>query len=366
MNVRKPSMTGRASRTSLTAIGLVFAACALLLAACGSSTKTSSSSATAGSGGTTNKASTSRIAFFSDSDDNAWVQAGIKAGKDTAAKNGVQMDVFSAGWDSSKQLTQVQDAISSGKYNAYVVEAIDGQTVCKPLTDVMKTGATVSVFNTPLCGNTKAMYTAGTVGYFGRDEYQGGKLLGEQMALAVGKTGKVAYISGPVANTIVQLTTQGFKDGLAEYPNVQLVAELDGNWDAAKGLAATQDLMQAHPDVAGIAYGVDQMMVPSVNWLKDTNKLANIKIVTEGGSSNAFTMIQAGQVQAAVAGLPYTEAANGTQAAIDALNGVAISVPGWDATAKTADYLKAPIFKGGAPVITTANVATFTPEWAAA
>jgi ABC-type sugar transport system substrate-binding protein len=107
------------------------------------------------------------------------------------------------------------------------------------------------------------------------------------------------------------------------------------------------------------------MMVPSVKWLKDSGKLSGIKIVTEGGSSNAFTMIKAGDVVAAVAGLPFTEAANGTQAAIDVLAGKKVSVPGFDAKTKVADYLRDPIFKGKPPVITADNVADFTAEWAA-
>lgn len=305
------------------------------------------------------------IAFFSDSDDNAWVQAGIQAGKDTAKKAGVDIDVFSAGWDASKQLTQLQDAIASGKYDAYVVEAIDGQSVCKSLTDVAE-DAVVSIYNTPICGNVKKLYTPGTIGYFGRDEYKGGVLLGQELAKAVGGKGKVAYISGPQANSIVQTTTAGFKAGLAKYPDVELVAELPGDWDAAKGLSATQDLMQSHPDVDGIAYGVDQMMVPSVKWLDQNGKLGSIKIVTEGGSSNAFEMIKSGAVVAAVAGLPYTEAANGTQAAIDVLNGKKISVKGFHRKKKVADYLKDPIFGGGPPVITIDNVDSFTAEWSAA
>lgn len=306
-----------------------------------------------------------KIAFFSDSDDNAWVQAGIKAGEDTAKKAGVDIEVFSAGWDASKQLTQIQDAIASGEFDAYVVEAIDGQTVCKAVKEAAE-DSVVSIYNTPICGDVKKLYTPGTIGYFGRDEYKGGKLLGEELGKAVGGKGKVAYISGPEANSIVQTTTAGFKAGLKKYPDVELVAELPGDWDAAKGLSATQDLLEAHPDIDGIAYGVDQMMVPSLKWLKDNDKLGDIKIVTEGGSTDAFEFIKSGEVVAAVAGLPYTEAANGTQAAIDVLEGKKISVKGFDAKKKIADYLKDPIFDGKPPVITKANVDSFEAEWSAA
>ncbi len=350
------------------AMVLAVVALAVLLAACGSSGSDASSgdatATTSAAGGT--DASAYRIAFFSDSDDNAWVQAGLQAAEDVATETGVQVDTFSAGWDASKQLTQVQDAIATGKYDAYVVESIDGETLCKPFTDLIDDGEIVSVFNTPLCGDVDTLYTEGAVGYFGRDEYEGGRLLGEQLADAVGGSGQVAYVSGPVANSIVQVTTKGFKDALAEHPGVELVAEVTGDWDAGKGLAATQDVVQAHPDIDGIAYGVDQMMVPSVEWLKESGSLGDIEIVTEGGSTNAFTMIEAGEVHAAVAGLPYTEAYNAMMAAVATLTDQPIDVPGWDSTTKVADYLEDPMFGGGTPVITDENVSKLEAEWSAA
>jgi ABC-type sugar transport system substrate-binding protein len=310
-----------------------------------------------------NAASSPRIAFFSDSLNNAYLQAAVSAAKQTAAKNKVRMDVFSADWDTNKQLSQIQDAISSGKYNALVVESIDGQSVCKSLIDAAKKGIVVTIYNTAICGNYRAGWTRGTAGYFGEIQYRTGFAMGQSMAQALHGKGKVAYISGPVQNSIVGQTTQGIKDAFKKYPNIKLVASLAGDWDPAKGLTATQDLMQAHADVNGIIYGVDQMAVPSIKWLNQSGKLGKIKTVSLGGTRQAFTLIRQGKMHSTFNSLPREEAQYALQGAIDTLNHRPIAVPGWNAKAHAYIVQADPRFKGGPAMVTKANVNTLTAEW---
>jgi ABC-type sugar transport system substrate-binding protein len=310
-----------------------------------------------------NAAGTPRIAFFTDALSNAYLQAAVAAAKQTATKNKVQMDVFSADWDTNKQLSQIQDAIASGKYKALVVESIDGQSVCKALVDAAKKKMVVTIYNTAICGNYRNGWTRGTAGYFGEIQYRTGLAMGQSMAQALHGKGKVAYISGPVQNSIVGQTTQGIKDAFKKYPNVKLIASLAGDWDPAKGLTATQDLLQAHPDVNGIIYGVDQMAVPSVRWLQQSGKLGRIKIVSLGGTKQAFDLIRRGKMYSTFNSLPREEAAYALQAAIDTLNHRRIAVPGWNAKAHAYIVQTDPRFKGGPAMVTKLNVNKLTAEW---
>ena len=268
--------------------------------------------------------------------------------------------MISAGWDPNKQLTQIQDAVASQHYDALVVESIDGEVTCKSLTNAAKE-TVVSIYNSPICGNYTDLYTDGTIGFFGRNEYTGGEMMAEQIAKAIGEKGTVGYISGPVQAGIVKNgTSAGVKSKLEEYPDIELVAELDGGWDPAKGLAATQDLLQAHPDVDGIIFGVDQMAVPSIDWLKKANKLSGLKIVTLGGTTEGLELIGDGSIQASVNSLPREEAAYAVQAAIDTLQKKTIDFPGWDADTKVYDVLKDP---QQPPLLDKSNIEGITAEW---
>lgn len=335
-------------------ISLALAICvgAFAAAGCGGSDDANGSGAAA--------AKNLRIAFFTDSLDNAYLQAGMAAAKDVAAKRGVKLDVISAGWDPNKQLTQIQDAVTSQRYDALVVESIDGQVTCKTLTRAAKQ-MVVSIYNAPICGNYADLFTPGTVGFFGRNEYAGGMMMADQVAKAIGKKGTVGYISGPVQAGIVKNgTTAGIKARLKQYPGVKLVAELDGAWDPAKGLGATQDLIQAHPDVDAIIFGVDQMAVPSIAWLKKNHKLGDRKIVTLGGTTQGLQLIQEGSIYSSINSLPREEAAYAVEAAVDKLQNKPIAFPGWDGRAKVYDVLKDP---RQPPILDKSNVAGITAQW---
>lgn len=360
----RQDLGGRWRRRGL-APALVAACVALAIAGCGSSGDSNSSSApaaasTAGAATTTTPKTDFKLAFFTDSLDNAYLQAGVAAAKEAATQRGVTLDVISAGWDPNKQLTQIQDAVASQKYDALVVESIDGEVTCKVLTEAA-TKMVVSIYNAPICGNYKDLYTEGTIGFFGRNEFVGGQMMAEEVAKAIGEKGTVGYISGPVQAGIVKNgTSAGIKAKLKEFPDIKLVAELDGGWDPAKGLAATQDLLQAHPDVNGIIFGVDQMAVPSIDWMQKNNKLGDIKIVTLGGTTEGLKLIAGGQIQASVNSLPREEAAYAVQAAVDTLQKEAIDLPGWDAATKVYDVLKDP---QQPPLLNKANADSVKAEW---
>jgi ribose transport system substrate-binding protein len=302
------------------------------------------------------------IAYFTDALDNVYLTTATSAAEKMAAKYHASIHVFSSNWDSNTQLTQIQDAVSSGKYQALVVEADDGQAVCTPLMNAAKKGMIVSVYNAPICGNGRKLYTTGTVGFFGGDDYEYGQLLGKEMIKALHGKGTVAYVSGPTDNSIVQVTTEGLVSELKTAPGIQLVAQLDGEWDAAQGLTETEDLVQAHPSIDGIVYGVDQMAIPSVDYLAKQGLLKHIKIVSLGATTNAAKDIRAGEMYAGVVQLPAQEAEYAIEAAVQTFEKKPVSVPGWNAKTHVYNLLNDPSLHG-ATSITAANLGAFRPEW---
>lgn len=302
------------------------------------------------------------IAYFTDSLDNVYLTTATTAAEKMAKKYGASLTVFSSSWSSNTQLTQIQDAISSGTYQALVVESDDGQANCTPLLNAAKKGMIVAVYNAPICGDGHALYTKGTIGFFGGDDFEYGKLLAKEMVKALNGKGTVAYVSGPVSNSIVQVTTEGLVSGLKAARGIKLVAQLDGQWNAAQGLTETQDLLQAHPNINGIIYGVDQMAVPSVAFLAHDGKIKHIKVVSLGATSNVKALIMKGQMYAGVVQLPAQEAAYAVEAAIQTFDKKKVNVPGWNAKKHVYNLLKDPSLHGSM-FIDRHNASAFKPEW---
>ena len=104
-----------------------------------------------------------KIAFFTDAQDNSYLQAAIEAAQEVASERGADLEVIDATWDANKQLSQVQDAVSSAQYDALVVESVDGEVLCEDLTAAAQ-NMVVSIYNAPICGNYEELYTSGTMG----------------------------------------------------------------------------------------------------------------------------------------------------------------------------------------------------------
>lgn len=340
---------------------------------CGSSDNSSTGSAgaaeatsTAAAGGASTAESApaskseAKIAYFTDALDNLYLQAATDEAKKKAEAAGAQLDVFSADWDPGKQLTQVQDAISSGKYNALVVESIDGAALCRPLQQAAKT-MVVAVYNTPICND--AAYTEGTAGYFGRDDAVDGKRMGELTIKALNGTGNVAYVSGPVGNTVVQRLTKGLKDELATAPGIKLVATAAGDWDPTKGRAATEDILQAHPDLQAIVYGTDNMAAAGVKAIKAAGRLNDIKVIGYGGTKEVQDLIREGAAYGTVHLLPREEAGGAVQLAIDTVDKKQSDIPGFNPDTKVWPMDEDPVFQKSGRTITKENVDDYPPQW---
>jgi ABC-type sugar transport system substrate-binding protein len=365
----------RARKARWAGIAIGAAALTISLGACGGSSSTSTSTGAGGgssSQGTAQSAGKApkdmHIAFFTDGLSNAYLQAAVSQAKQVAQKAGVNMDVLSADFDINKQLSQVTSALSANKYDAFVVEAVDGEALCKPIENAVKQGIVVSVYNASICAtpvgsqNLPKLHTPGTVGFFGAYRYDVGRLYVQTLAKALGGKGKIAYVSGPAESSIVKQTKQGIADALKSYPNVHLVETVDGNWDPAKGLAATQGLFAAHSDLNGIIFDVDQMAVPAIKWM-DANGHGNVKSVSQGGTTQAFDLIKQGKLVGTVANLPKEEAGYALQAAIDTLANKPITIAGFDQQTKIYNVLTDPRFDGKPAVIVKSNVDKLEPEY---
>jgi ABC-type sugar transport system substrate-binding protein len=334
---------------------------------CGSddSSSTGSTGAATADGASTAAAapageSEARIAYFTDALDNLYLQAATDEAKKKAAAAGAKIDVYSGDWDPGKQLTQVQDAISSGKYNALVVESIDGAALCRPLQQAAKT-MVVAVYNTPICNDRS--YTEGTVGYFGRDDAVDGKRMGELTIKALNGKGNVAYVSGPVASTVVQRLTKGLKDELATAPGIKLVASAAGDWDPTKGRAATEDILQSEPDLQAIVYGTDNMAAAGVKAIKAAGRLDKIKVIAYGGTKEVQDLIREGSAYGTVHLLPREEAGGAVQLAIDTVDKRESDIPGFNPETKTWPMDQDPVFEKSGRIITKENVDDYPPQW---
>jgi ABC-type sugar transport system substrate-binding protein len=80
----------------------------------------------------------------------------------------------------------------------------------------------------------------------------------------LGGKGKVAVMVGEPGTLVAQQRLEGYMNVLAEYPDVELVAEEVGNWQRDQGMSIMENWIQAGIDIDAIVASNDEMALGAV------------------------------------------------------------------------------------------------------
>jgi ribose transport system substrate-binding protein len=167
--------------------------------------------------------------------------------KTEAAKNGYELIITSGDFDLGKQSAQIEDFIAR-KVDAIIVSPVDSRGVGPAIRKANE--AKIPVFTADI-----AAQEGDIVCHVASDNVAGGRLAGEYLAMVLNGKGRVAIIGQPTVSSVLD-RTQGFKDAIAKFPEIKIVADVNGEGVRDRAMQATSDILQAHPDLDGI-FGIN-------------------------------------------------------------------------------------------------------------
>ena len=126
---------------------------------------------------------------------------------------------------------------------------------------------------------------------------QGAALGAQQWVKDVGSKGNYVELLGSPSDNNAATRSNGYTSVLSQYPDLKKVGSQVANWDRTQGFNAMQSLLQAHPDIVGVISGNDEMALGAIAALKQSGKLANIKVGGFDGSPTAVAAVKAGELQ---------------------------------------------------------------------
>src|SRR5271156_2828177 len=133
----------RLKRARVVAGGVAVAAAALLIAGCSSSSSSSTTSAPSSSPSSAAATGSTRMAIFY-YNPSPYGIASLKGAQAEAAKLGVQIDAFDGNNNPQLQSTQIQDAITTGKYKAFWVWGLDDPALTPVINKAISAGIKVA------------------------------------------------------------------------------------------------------------------------------------------------------------------------------------------------------------------------------
>ncbi|MFC0228110.1 substrate-binding domain-containing protein [Serratia aquatilis] len=231
--------------------------------------------------------------------------------KAEAKKNDVVLNISIANQDLNKQLSDVEDFITK-KVDAIIISPVDSKGVQAAIIKAEKAGIPVITVDVAAEG-------VPVVSHVATDNYAGGVEAGKMMGKLLNGKGKVAIIDYPAVQSVVA-RVDGFKKGLAETPEVKIVAIQTGI-TRAEALTVAQNMMQAHPDLNGLfGFGDDAALAAVIAAKSARND--NIKIIGFDGMKEARDAVDSGKTFVAVIRqYPDQMGAKAIDAAVDHLNG---------------------------------------------
>ena len=169
--------------------------------------------------------------------------------------------------------------------------------------------------------------TSGASSYIGTDQVKIGAQAATFLHDTNPKGGKVAQIEGAAGSPNARARIKGFKEQLATYPDLQLVASQPGNWDRLTALNATSNILRQNPDLIGIYANNDGMALGVFEAVKNANAAGKTLVVGTDGIREAKKSVQAGEMSATVAEFPFEEGQLGVEVALRLLG--CQPVPPW-------------------------------------
>jgi len=179
----------------------------------------------------------------------------------------------------------------------------------------MKMGIPVTIFDSGIEGENYTSYVA-------TNNYEGGQLAARALARLIGGKGKVGLIAHAPGSASTMDRERGFTDVLnKEFPAIQIVAIQFGMSDRSKARAAAENMLTAHPDLAGFFGSSEPSTTGASLAVKARGLTGRVKVVAFDASDNLVEDMKGGAIQAMVVQDPFQIGYDAVRTLVEKLDG---------------------------------------------
>lgn len=198
----------------------------------------------------------------------------------------------------SKRQIEIIDSMVNRQLAGIVLAPVDRTALVGPVDRAAKAGIPVCIFDSDVD-------TPNRVSFVATDNEEGGRMGARKLGELLGGKGKVAVIAFMPGSASTMEREHGFEDEMrTRYPQVTIVATLFGMADRAKSMAVTENVLTAHPDLAGLFADNESSTAGAIQALKSRG-LRGVKLVGFDPNEQFVADLSAGWIQAMVAQNPF-------------------------------------------------------------
>ena len=207
------------------------------------------------------------------------------------------------------QMSQIEDVVTK-RPDAVLFAPVDYKAMGP---GVLKLNAA----RIPVVNITDRVEKGQVVTFVGVDDYSVGVATARRLFRKMNGTGGIIILEGVRGVLTSFERLRGFKQALTEFPGIKLLASQPANYQRLMALQVTENLLQSHPNIAGVLAANDAMALGALEALDGASRKAFA--VGINGTKEAMDAIKSGRLLASGDNNGFVQGCIGTMAAIRTL-----------------------------------------------
>lgn len=241
----------------------------------------------------------------------------VHAGVEQAARD-LHVNVLWNGPENETDYTrqiEIVDAMVARQVDGLAISATEEHALVAPLERAIRAGIPVTIFDS-------AVDMENYVSFVATDNYGAGCTAARTLANLIGGNGDVGMVMQKPGGTSTVLRERAFEETIAkEFSGVRIVARQFGMADPARSRTAAENILTAHPDLAGLFASSEAASIGSIQAARSRNLSGKIKLVTFDFSETHVAALRDGTVNVMLVQDPFRIGYQAVQSLTEKLSG---------------------------------------------
>jgi ribose transport system substrate-binding protein len=209
---------------------------------------------------------------------------------------------------------KIVDAMINRQVDAIALAPIDKKVMVSVVDRAASQHIPVVIFDSPVD-------TDKFISQVATDNYAAGRLAADRMGLILNGKGKICMVMVQPGAASTMAREQGFEDELKKkFPAIEIVDRRYGEADFAKSLQISENMLTAHPDLAGMFASNESSTVGAARALKGRTG-STVKLVGFDSGPSLEAGLRDGLIDSLVVQNPFKMGYESVEAAVKALKG---------------------------------------------
>lgn len=232
--------------------------------------------------------------------------------KAAASRLKVDLVVLDAQNDAAKEASGIEDLIQK-KVSVILINPTDSDAIVPTIKKINAAKIPVVTVDRGANGGEVAAHIAS-------DNVAGGMMAAAYVAKRLGGKGSVVMLEGIAGTSAARDRGKGFREGLKKFPGIKIVASQTADFDRAKGLQVTENILQAQKKIDAVFAQNDEMALGAIQAIEAAKRQKEMFVVGFDAIADALTAVKDGKMAATIAQQPKEMGRLAVEAAVKILN----------------------------------------------